>query len=88
MSGPSTADLLMEAWAVIDDDATCAKEGCDLQGRDWACPGCSPETCGGRREHARLLDLAGRIKARATQLRTAPDPLGEALNSGDGVYRP
>lgn len=35
-------------------------------------------------EYVRLMDLARRLRAADRQ----PDPLGEALNSGDGSYRP
>lgn len=37
-----------------------------------------------RHEYVRLMDLARRLRAADRR----PDPLGEALNSGDGSYRP
>lgn len=37
-----------------------------------------------RGEHEELLELADALRRMAER----PDPLGEALNSGDGVYRP
>ena len=82
-----THALLTEAATFVASEAERIKEACDLRGGEWACQGCDAATCGGRKEHATALDLAARLKARAEALRR-PDPLDEALNSGDGSYRP
>lgn len=39
---------------------------------------------GDEEEYNRLMDLVRRLRKAARR----PDPLGEALNSGDGSYRP
>ena len=65
----TTADLLEEARVVIEREAECIKDGCEVRGRDWACADCQPETCGPRKQHADMINLCAQLKTRAEGLR-------------------
>jgi len=70
--------LLEEAAIEIESVADEFRASCVVPGTDeW------PDEAE-RAEYNRLMDLVRRLREEDRR----PDPLGEALNSGDGTYRP
>jgi hypothetical protein len=71
-------EILRRAAKVLDREAQTIYD-CNTCDDQWI-----EGTASERGDYEELIELADAL----LRMADAPDPLGEALNSGDGVYRP
>lgn len=86
MTMTGMSPTLARAAAILEREAGAIKESLTVAGRSgWVLSDEADRQA--KADHDEMLELAAKLRLMAG-LESRPDPLSQALNEGDGVYRP